>query len=188
MLLFGKLIHNQLYMKQSPKPMSIAEAYNNNTAHINPASSIWCLKTRKTLQYKVSNTNPKTHSTSIFIFSLLLSGDVELNPGPNDSRYICPFCDLDVEYGMKALQRDGCDMWYHKTCVSMCTQDYRNLENNSISYICCRCNHPNYTNGLLSYEIQTSNSFEHLDTNPIETINLDEEIRQFIPKDYSSPN
>ena len=112
------------------------------------------------------------------IFMLLLSGDVETNPGPMDnSIYLCPFCELKVDYGMRALQCDDCEMWYHRTCISMCTEDYISLENNSKTYLCCRCDHPNYILNTSSREIPTHNSFESLtnlpqnssqDTPPIE--------------------
>jgi hypothetical protein len=191
MWLICKFAHNLVNMKQAPNPISLAEACNIDatSSKLPAASSIWFLK-KSRLSNNISNTDPKKHATYMLLSILLLSGDVELNPGPNNSTiYLCPFCDVDVKYGMKALQCEDCDMWYHKTCVSMCTQDYRNLENNSISFICCRCDHPNHTSSLLDHEIQTYNSFESLDISNTETVlHIDGETNHFIPRAHSSPN
>jgi len=110
----------------------------------------------------IMRNDKRKHARALTILILLLSGDVELNPGPNQSTYLCPYCDLMVDYGMKAIQCDFCDMWYHKTCISMCTKDYENLVDNSISFLCCRCDHPTHTKSLVTHEIATSNSYSVL--------------------------
>ena len=146
--------------------------------------SLWCnkkVRPKQTSPYKKSH---KSNKTCHLLLILLLSGDVELNPGPahvNDSIYPCPCCELQVDYGMKALQCDHCSMWYHKTCISMCTRDYRNLENNSISYLCFRCNHPNYMTNSLTQEISTENTYDPLLHVP-KDITSEKDIASFHPR------
>ncbi len=64
------------------------------------------------------------------------------------------------------------------------TEKYNILETNRICY---KCDNLNYTNNLLSYEIQISNIFEHVYINANETLLLDEEIGLFIPNYRSTP-
>ena len=117
----------------------------------NAAPTLWCIIKKQSQKPGLKCQSTDKHTLCLAIFTLLLSGDVELNPGPiGNSIYPCPFCEINVEYGMKALQCDNCEMWYHKTCVSICTENYENLENNSKTYLCCRCNHPNYISDISS--------------------------------------
>jgi hypothetical protein len=136
---------------------------------------------------KKTKNNHKNHMT-LLILLLLLGGDIEINPGPK-STYPCGICERDVNDSQRAFCCDGCDIWYHKTCISMCTEDFEYLENRSISYICYKCNVPNHISNLhQSYEVETFNQFEHLSnismdlTSPNNNTN-----RKFIPKYHSSP-
>ena len=86
----------------------------------NTSTLLWC-SPKELNKYSTCKDNPEKRATCA-IFMLLLSGDVETNPGPMDnSIHLCPFCELKVDYGMRALQCDDCEMWNHKTCISMCT-------------------------------------------------------------------
>ena len=152
----------------------------------NAAPTLWCIIKKQSQKPGLKCQSTDKHTLCLAIFTLLLSGDVELNPGPiGNSIYPCPFCEINVEYGMKALQCDNCEMWYHKTCVSICTENYENLENNSKTYLCCRCNHPNYISDISSRSIPTENSFEPL-MNATNSDSLDGGIT-FAPKMHSSP-
>ena len=193
--LIGQLMEKMMSTKEyKTTSLSLAETRNSDSTEVKlPAScSVWCIRKGKVLQNIVSN-NLNNHARCIALFTLLLSGDVELNPGPVfkynklDVMYLCPFCEDKVDDSMRVIQCDGCDMWYHKTCISMCTQNYQNLENNSKSYICCRCSHANYYGNLSSFEVETFNSFECLSQNTSEILNVTEP-HNFKPKYCSSPN
>ena len=77
-------------------------------------------------------------------------------------------------------------MWYHKTCVTMSTKEYEHLENNSISFLCCRCNHPNYTTNSYSQDIPTDNWYNPLLDVPND-IASEQDMDNFNPRVYSSP-
>ena len=121
------------------------------------------------------------------ILLLLLSGDIEVNPGPT-SIYPFGICERAVNNSHRAFCCDGCDIWYHKTCISMCTQDFEYLENKSISYICYKCKLPNYISNLHhSHEVDTTNLFDPL-INISNSLSLNNNTnRNFIPKYHSSP-
>ena len=38
-------------------------------------------------------------------------GDVEMNPRPPN--YPCEICNKNVNWNAKAIQCDGCDVWFH---------------------------------------------------------------------------
>ena len=47
---------------------------------------------------------------------LLLSGDVESNPGPRSIAFPCGICSKSCREGQLAIQCDTCDTWIHKKC------------------------------------------------------------------------
>ncbi|VDI33330.1 Hypothetical predicted protein [Mytilus galloprovincialis] len=76
---------------------------------------------------------------------LLLSGQVEYNPGPYTPKYPCMICTKAVKWGQHALACDKCDKWVHTSCISMSTPEYNLLANTSTTWICSACNTPNHT-------------------------------------------
>ena len=118
--------------------------------------------------------HPLTHIT---LCVLLLSGDIELNPGPrNASIFPCGCCEMPVNWSHRAICCDNCSVWYHKSCASMDTFDFNKIENQiegeSIFWPCFRCAHRNTsiwcshrnTPSLTynSFVLNVSNSFDPL--------------------------
>ena len=69
------------------------------------------------------------YKLTVFI-SLLLAGDIELNPGPvHPPMYPCAVCQLGVNWSDQAIACDDCDVWIHKSCASMDSATYANMEN-----------------------------------------------------------
>ena len=65
--------------------------------------------------------NLKLHSnSSSWLFTLLIiSGDVELNPGPTSAKYPCGVCSRPCKNNQPAIQCDSCDTWIHKKCIQI---------------------------------------------------------------------
>ena len=77
--------------------------------------------------------------TTIILLMILLCGDIELNPGPeNTSFYPYGCCERIANWSKKAVCCDDCSIWYHKTCISMCSIDYESID--STSWRCFKCN------------------------------------------------
>ena len=52
---------------------------------------------------------------------------------------------------------------HHRSCLSMCSNDYRDLEGTNVVWLCCKCDSFNCDSFTFrSYELQTSNSFHPL--------------------------
>ena len=106
--------------------------------------------------------NSKT--TNICFLVIILAGDIELNPGPNNkSVFPCGLCDLPVTWNCQGVCCDACDIWHHKSCIELCSYDYKLLERSNVQWLCCKCESINIsTFTFRSYEIETSNIYELL--------------------------
>ena len=140
---------------------------------------------------------PRNNSVLNIFFMLMLSGDIQQNPGPGlGSIYPCGYCEIAVNWSHRALCCDTCDIWYHKSCLGLCTEAFKHLEDhNELSYVCNKCDHMNYATGLYhSYELELSNYFEPLssiqspnDSRRIHSLSDTQGSNTFAPRSHSSP-
>ena len=65
----------------------------------------------------------------IFCLVVLLSYDVELNPGPVGLRYPCSMCYRPVRVNQRALQCDECACWCHCACCGVDINAYKKFQN-----------------------------------------------------------
>ena len=111
---FGNIYH---------RPMSTTSL----SAHATP--SLMCavnIRSRSSLPAIHKNTAP--YSISIVTVLLLVSGDMHSNPGPQDATiYPCGYCELRVGWSHQAVCCDGCDIWYHRSCMEIGTDEYESL-------------------------------------------------------------
>ena len=70
----------------------------------------------------LSKLKPKNHS-NFYKFLLLLSGDIELNPGP--TRYPCAVCKKGVR--SKGVCCTNCGFWVHPKCENISVIEYKKL-------------------------------------------------------------
>jgi hypothetical protein len=79
------------------------------------------------------------------LIKLLLSGQVELNPGPRSPRWPCGSCGKNVNWSSKALECDTCKTWYHTDCQGgMDTTMYNLMDISNLSWNCIKCGLPNF--------------------------------------------
>ena len=109
--------------------------------------------------------SPQRHKT-ILTLILLLAGDIELNPGlVNQKAAVWPIgvCQYPVNWEQEVVACDGCSLWHHRSCLSMCSNDNRDVEGTNVVWLCCKCDSINCDSFTFrSYELQTSNSFHPL--------------------------
>ena len=128
-----------------------------------------------------------TRSVATWLMLLLLCGDIHPNPGPpmNQSIYTCGFCDLQVSWSHRAVCCDECDIWYHKSCVSMLSREYEEIED--VSWNCIKCKSQNVASFTYhSYDVTTHNIFEPLASIPGDDSVFDSPA-SFHPRGHSSP-
>ena len=104
-----------------------------------------------------------------------------MNPGPgNSSIYPCGFCDCKVSWTAKGVCCDHCSIWYHKSCISMPSTDYDNLED--FCWHCIKCRTPLSHDTFNAYELPTTHRFDSLSTIP-----GDDSVFMYSPASLSSP-
>lgn len=82
-------------------------------------------------------TSTKTNTTLLCI--LLVSGDIQLNPGPG-TKYPCTICYKPVKANQMALECDGCLKWTHCKCCSMSKHEYQEHQQEAaLQWHCPRC-------------------------------------------------
>lgn len=92
---------------------------------------------------------------------LIISGQVESDPGPYKPKYPCQVCTRAVKWVQRALACDNCDNWCHVSCMSMTSDDYQLLSNTSTTWFCKICDAPNYSRLYDSIPV-SENSYSHL--------------------------
>ena len=124
-----------------------------------------CVKSRHCFSLPSFNGSGLHRTATAGLLVLLLWDDVQLNPGPKcKSGYPCGYCEHNVDYGAKAICCDNCDIWFHKSCVSMSSTMYSEL-NAVKDWFCYRCfTHNCDTFHAYEYYVNTSNSFSALMT------------------------
>ena len=103
------------------------------------------LKVDKKLD-NISLANPDNRS--IIVLCLILSGQVELNPGLRTIKYPCTLCNKAVKNYQPAIQCDECNLWTHTQCLNFRNSTYEYLQINSFYWFCSAGGLPNYTRSL----------------------------------------
>ena len=89
--------------------------------------------------FSLSTLSPN-HSKSLALIAIFLAGDVQTNPGPKTSPvYPCGFCDRAVASCVDCVCCDECSVWYHRSCLEMCSDDFSLVQRNSVQWLCCKC-------------------------------------------------
>jgi len=71
------------------------------------------------------------------LIRILLSNQVELNPGPqslDESSYPCSICSQECTWDSDAIVCDNCDKWCHIGCVNINPSMYEKYENTSVGF------------------------------------------------------
>ena len=86
-----------------------------------------------------------SRSRENFFLSLLLAGDIELNPGPgvHTTKCVCPGCLRTVAKNHRAVNCDLCLKWYHIKCENISPKQYndfvRKSDINELFFTCSAC-------------------------------------------------
>ena len=104
-----------------------------------PTSSLVLGKRALGNPVKPVNPKPGYELGKIMYMMLILSGDIELNPGPAASIYPCGLCDRKVGWDDRGVACDSCDIWYQCSCISMQSSEYSRLDSTTENWKCYRC-------------------------------------------------
>ena len=122
-------------------------------------------------------------TTSITLL-LLLSGDIQQNPGPRPLKYPCGICKKACKWSTPCVRCDTCLCYYHQACMVMPDGVFGALKN--VSWHCFTCGVPNFSSTLFDSSLSTD------DSNPFDLLNLstanDSDVSFDIPVATSSPH
>ena len=107
----------------------------NNTSALDLVCSNWSPTWRLD---RLRPTNRSPRSSLLASCLLLLSGDVEANPGPGP-RYPCGSCSKGVRSSQQGIFCEVCYYWFHTKCIDMPLQEYTRLSTSDEGWCCQRC-------------------------------------------------
>jgi len=89
--------------------------------------------------YALSKLKYKNHET-FCKYLLLLSGDIELNPGPDFS---CAICKKSIPLRYRVLCCHNCKSWLHKKCANISETQYKSIKMKDTEFYfdCHKCNY-----------------------------------------------
>ena len=120
--------HKENIKSDIKSPVDYDSISNIRTNFLNQQNQLFALS-------KLKYRNHNTFSRCL----LLLSGDIEINPGPEFS---CPVCQKKIALRHRVLCCYKCNTWVHKKCTDITEHRYKSIKNNEIGiyFDCERCN------------------------------------------------
>ena len=93
-----------------------------------------------------------------------------------------------VTWDHKGVMCETCDTWYHIYCQNISESAYEKLGNTSVSWVCLKCNGPNYSTILFDlHGVDATNRFSSLsDTSSLSIDSIDSQALTQ-PRHASSP-
>ena len=133
----------------------------NHVSHCTTNALLQLRTLKKTFnQYSFQTGRTYQNRTSLVLL-LLLSGDIQLNPGPRPPKFPCGICSKAVKWDYKSpsVCCDYCNIWYHQECMKMPDAVFEGLKN--VSWECTKCGVPNFSLSLFDTTIfDSSNSLD----------------------------
>ena len=64
-------------------------------------------------------------------------------PGLSLTGVTCGICSKNVNWNAKAIQCDGCDVWFHARCANISPESFKALNKTEVKWIRNHCGIPN---------------------------------------------
>ncbi len=107
-----------------------------------PAGQFQRSTLRRSSKLSQSNWNPNkvlAHKL-YFLVILVLSGDIQSNPGPVVNwKYPCEKCNRPVKTNQAGIMCEVCYAWHHCKCVSIDDSEYHRLQLSDEAWCCSSC-------------------------------------------------
>lgn len=130
-----------------------------------PTYSIIQTWTNKIKHQLLTDRSTKHKTGPILQMALLISGDIQQNPGPtrNTTVNLCGLCDRPVTWSCEEVCCDDCDIWHYRSCIELCTYEYELSQRSNVQWMCYKCESLNVDSFTYrSFELYTSNMFAPL--------------------------
>ena len=155
----GQTLMNGSQQDKSDYHLEVLARLVQNTSD----SDTWRIRRARRSRTELSNgSGCKQYLVHILI---LLSYDIEVNPGPRQWKYPCGSCLKPVKSNQKGIFCDQCDIWWHLACVPEVThvneEEYLTMMDNNKDWYCYSCQLPSFSNSFFDTdrsEVVTSDS------------------------------
>ncbi len=104
------------------------------------------VETSGSCHFKIQHTSSRertgchrANNQKYLLIAPMLSGNIQINPSHDQTVYPGGFCDLGVSWFVQGVYYDGCDYWYHYSCIAMSTADLENLSKGNAIWLCSKC-------------------------------------------------
>lgn len=94
----------------------------------------------------------------LIVLSLVMSGDVETNPGPTATARVCNICDSSGRCNQLFVTCNECSAFSHKTCAKLKTSAYRRISLRRDRWTCWKCSMPQLSNSYFDLPGELSSS------------------------------
>ncbi len=105
---------------------------------LKPSLSLYMMNIRYLQTKKRPLPQTGEHTNKLLVIALILSGDIQTNPGHDQTVYPCGYFLLTVSWSAQAVCCDGCNVWYHYSCLSMSATDLESLSKDNVIWLCCK--------------------------------------------------
>jgi hypothetical protein len=97
----------------------------------------------------------KCCNTILTLSTIILAGDVEVNPGP--VKYPCGICGRPVANNHRALECDTCNLWHHIKCAGITPAEYNQFvkaeeQGKTYPWECFTCGLPSLSDSFFTTE------------------------------------
>lgn len=111
----------------------------------------------------------------LFVLLILMSGDVQIQPGPFDQatkitaiEFPHGICEKNVKSNQAALQCDSCDIWTHCKCLNMLHSEYYHLGKSDDDWIYDPCSLSGFSESFFEDDVPELDVASLSDGHPLE--------------------
>ena len=112
--------------------------------------------------FKYGTTSGPAHPYPFLLLLFLTAGDIELNPGPSvPTIFPCGYCEKPVKWENDPVCCDAanCNMWHHRSCIELCSQDSSLLHRSNVQWHCVKCHSINVESFTFHSFVDTYNYY-----------------------------
>ncbi len=127
----------RLFPTPDARPSTFPQANFSPRCQINHLDSVTTVLGSHSPQLSSQKTPPPRKLLTTYN---ILSGDIELNPGPPRAyNYPCGCCSNPVKSNQKGVCCDVCNKWFHNRCLGIPDTEYQQLQQSDDTWCCKIC-------------------------------------------------
>ena len=124
--------------QSSNRELLFAPRVFNEGSYSGFVQCLWMRNSHLRPDFHIQSRRSRSPTIPSYYWLLLLSGDIELNPGP--VKFPCTICKNPVKKNQRGLCCDVCNLWTHARCCRVSNDQYNQLSLDCINdWLCPAC-------------------------------------------------